>query len=113
MMASTRMKAAPPPVLQLQVRDDKAPDRHRACSPSSPPSLATTAGQGEEIEGDQQAAEQLLLAATAGQELLHRTTSIDLAAVNDHRRSFIQGDSGLPLNLQLRPEEHDGEEEEP
>jgi hypothetical protein len=113
MTASTRRKAAPPPVLQLQVRDDRIPDRHRGCSPRSPPSLATTAGQGEQNEGNQQAAEQLLLAATAGQELLHHTTSTDLAAVNDHRRSFIQGDSGLPLNLQLQPEEHDGEEEEP
>jgi hypothetical protein len=61
--ASSRRKTAIPPALQLQVVVDGVPEHNQ--DDDSPPSLATTAGQGERIEEGQQATEPLLFATTA------------------------------------------------
>jgi hypothetical protein len=69
------------------VEDGRTPDQQEACSLDSPFSLASTAGQWGEIEGDKLDAEQLLLAATAGQELRYLVTCADLEA-----DGFIHGE---------------------
>jgi hypothetical protein len=76
--ASSRRKTAIPSALQLQAVVDGVQDQRRGWDHDSPPSLATTAGQGEGVEEGQQVAEPLLLATTAGQELLLCVFSVDL-----------------------------------
>lgn len=80
MIASTKREAIPRSALQLRVGDGKTPDQQGACSLDAPISLAATAGQEGEIERDKLEVDQLLLAATAGQDLLNLITTADLEA---------------------------------